>query len=252
MAAGVSREKDPLYELTQGRPKALLPVAGRPMVQWVLDAMAASKSVDRVVVVGLEGGLSFPRELHCLPSCGGYLDNARAGAHRLLELDPRSDRRLLLLAADTPAVRPEHFDWVVEQALATDDDFYYPVISREVMEARFPGSRRTYLRFRDGRFCGGDIVVVRACLFIGDTGVWQRLSDARKSPLKTASIIGLQVLLRYLLGRLSIDDAVRLGSRRLGVRGRALECPHAEIGMDVDKPSQLELVEEVMRRRGAS
>jgi hypothetical protein len=31
-------------------------------------------------------------------------------------------------------------------------------------------------------------------------------------------------------------------SKRLGLRGRAVVCPYAEIGMDVDKPFQLEIM----------
>jgi hypothetical protein len=213
------------------------------------DALAGARSVGRVVVVGLDGGLSFPREIHYVPNQGGYMDNALAGARQLLAIDPQAVR-LLLLSADIPAVLPAHIDWVVAQALATDEDFYYSVIERRVMEERFPGSRRTFLRFQGRQYCGGDVVVIRTSLFAMDTGIWQRLSDARKSPLKTAAIIGPWVLLRFALGLLPIDDAVRLASRRLGVRGRALPSPYAEVGMDVDKPFQLELVEEALRRRG--
>jgi hypothetical protein len=35
----------------------------------------------------------------------------------------------------------------------------------------------------------------------------------------------------------------------VNVRGRAVNCPHPEVGMDVDKPFQLDLVEEYLRRR---
>jgi NDP-sugar pyrophosphorylase family protein len=39
IAGGIPEPGDPLYEYTQGQPKALLDIAGKPMVQWVLDAL---------------------------------------------------------------------------------------------------------------------------------------------------------------------------------------------------------------------
>jgi hypothetical protein len=220
------------------------------MVQWVLDSLATAKTVGRAVVVGLEGGLFFPREIHYLANQGGMMDNILAGAHKIMELDPQS-RSILLISSDIPAVTGPHIDWVLGQALATNDDFYYCVIERQAMEGSFPGCRRTFFRFRDKEVCGGDLVVINTGVFSMDAGIWQRLSAARKSRWKTVAAIGPLVLLRFLLGRLTIEEAVRVASRRLGIRGRALDCQFPEAGMDVDKPFQRDLVEEALRRRGS-
>jgi hypothetical protein len=250
MAGGIPLEGEPLYPLSQGRSKALLPVAGRCMAQWVLDALAASSQIRRAVVVGLDGGLQYPRELVYLPNQGGILENILAGAHKILELDPQADY-LLCISADIPAITAEQIDWVITQAQATQDDFYYCVVERRVMEERFPGCRRTFFHFKDKDVCGGDLAVVSTRVFSMDTGVWQRLTEARKSRWKTAATIGFGVLILFLLGRLTIDETVRRASRRLKVRGRALHCPHPEVGMDVDKPFQRDLVEHDLLRRGA-
>jgi len=248
LAGGIPREGEPLYPLTRGVSKALLPVAGKPMVQWVLDSLATAKTVGRAVVVGLEGGLSFPREIHYLANQGGMMDNILAGAHKIMELDPQS-RYMLLISSDIPAITGPHIDWVLGQALATNDDFYYCVIERQAMEGSFPGCRRTFFHFRDKEVCGGDMVVINTGVFSMDAGIWQRLSAARKSRWKTAATIGFDVLLLFLLRLLTIDEAVRRASRRLGVRGRAIHCPYPEVGMDVDKPFQLELVDGFIVRR---
>ena len=249
-AGGIPKPGEPMYPLTQGRSKVLLPVAGKCMAQWVLDALGASTRVRRAVVVGLEGGLQYPRELVYLPDQGSLLDNMLAGARKILELDPQA-QYLLLLSADVPAVTAAQIDWVIGQALATQDDVYYCVIERRLMEGRFPGCRRTFYRFRDEQVCGGDVAVVSTRVFSMDTGIWQRLTEARKSPLKTAAAIGFGLLFLFLIGRLTIDETVRRAGLRLKVRGRAIHCPYPEVGMDVDKPFQLELVEEYLRRQAA-
>ena len=59
IAGGIPEPGDPLYEFTQGKPKALLDIAGKPMVQWVLDAIGGADRIDQVVLVSLseESGL---------------------------------------------------------------------------------------------------------------------------------------------------------------------------------------------------
>ena len=48
-AGGIPEPDDPLYAYTQGKSKALLDIAGKPMVQWVLDAVCASQNIDNIV-----------------------------------------------------------------------------------------------------------------------------------------------------------------------------------------------------------
>ncbi len=40
-----------LYPLTKTRPKPLLPVAGRPMVEWILDRLAGVREIDQIHLV---------------------------------------------------------------------------------------------------------------------------------------------------------------------------------------------------------
>ena len=54
LAGGIPSPEDPLYNYTQGRSKALVDIAGAPMVQWVLNALGGAISVDHVLVVGLD------------------------------------------------------------------------------------------------------------------------------------------------------------------------------------------------------
>lgn len=248
LAGGIPREGEPLYSLSQGRSKALLTVAGKPMVQWVLDALDASKHIGRIFVVGLDGGLRFSRAVTYLPNQGEFLNNVLLGARTLSESDPQVSN-LLLISSDIPAVTGSQIDWVIEQTFANHEEFYYCVLDRKVMEGRFPGCRRTFFRFRDREVCGGDMAVIGMSVFSKERGLWHKLTEARKSRWKTAAIIGFDTLLLFALRLLTIDAAVRRASRRLGVRGKVLFCPYPEVGMDVDKPFQLDIVTEFLYRR---
>jgi len=285
-AGGVPGPADPLYPLTRGQPKALLEVAGKPMIQWVLDALGAARTVRRVIVVGdlspqppsLEGkgelgvarfppsplqgegvasltgmgvGLTCPKPLHFLPSRGSLVHNLLAGARWLAEDDPAA-RYGLLVSSDLPTLTPEAVDWSVEAALQTDHDGYYSVIARAVMEARFPDARRSYFRLKDGAYTAGDLALLAVRLATEAHPVWQQLVEARKNIVRQAQLIGPGLALRFITRQLTLAEAERRISARLGVRGRALVCPYAEAGMDVDKPHHYEIMRRELEKRSAA
>jgi hypothetical protein len=71
---------------------------------------------------------------------------------------------------------------------------------------------------------------------------WESLIGTRKSPLKQASIIGLDTFFQVATRSITLEDLVAKVSGRIGIMGRAIIWPHAEPCMDVDKPHQLELL----------
>jgi molybdopterin-guanine dinucleotide biosynthesis protein A len=242
LAGDSSDPENILFPYTQGKPKALVDVAGKPMAQWVLDALAGAESVEDVHVVGLdvECGLTCAKPLYFLPCQGSMLENIKAGIQHTSRLNPKACHTLLV-SCDIPAITPEIVDWRVNTALEHDSDIDYVVVERRTMEKRFPGANRSYVRLKDLELCGGDMNVARLAL-LEQEQLWLQIIDARKNALKQAALIGIDVLLLLLLKRISLQDAERRVSKRLGVKGRACISPYAEVAMDVDKPHQLELM----------
>ena len=72
-AGGIPEPGEPLYAFSQGQSKALIDVAGKPMIQWILDALSGARSIKNVLIVGLDGteGLACKKMLHYLPNQGG-------------------------------------------------------------------------------------------------------------------------------------------------------------------------------------
>lgn len=249
-AGGIPQPGEPLYDNTRGAVKAMLDVAGKPMIQWVLDALSGARTVAGVIVVGLpaDSGLTCLKPIDYLPNQGQMLQNIRAGLARTLELDPGA-HHVLTVSSDIPAITPEMVDWEVNTARETDHDVYYTVIPRQVMEARYPGSRRSYIRLKDAEVCGGDMNVLRTLIVSTKDELWSRIIAARKSALKQAALIGFDTLLLLMFHLITLQQAERLASRRLGLKGRVIISPYAEIGMDIDKPHQLEIVRADLARR---
>jgi hypothetical protein len=139
-------------------------------------------------------------------------------------------------------------DWEVRSALETNHQGYYALIPREAMERRFPGSRRTYFALREGRFCGGDMNLLKTEIVADYNPAWRRIAESRKSVLKQAALVGFDTLLLMALGRLSTPQVEQRVRERLGVNGRFLICPYAEVGMDVDKPNQYEMLKRELEK----
>ena len=249
-AGGIPDSEDPLYEYTQGESKALLEIAGKPMVQWVLDAVCGSEKIDQIVMVGLEPdcGVTCDKPMTYIPNQGGMLDNVRTSIYKTAELNPNAEL-VMLVSSDIPSVTTEMVDWAIEAAQETEDDMYYNIITKEVMEARYPDSKRSFIKFKDAEICGGDMNIVRASAASGNDELWERLIAARKNIFKQAALFGYSTLFLMLTRRLSIHDAAPRVSKQIGIRGRAIFCPYAELAMDVDKPHQYEILRADMEKQ---
>jgi GTP:adenosylcobinamide-phosphate guanylyltransferase len=249
-AGGTPTEKEPLHQYTRGLPKALLQIAGKSMLQWVLDALNGSDGVSGIVLVGLPQ----TTEVQCrhpitfLPDYGGIISNIQAGVDEILRIDSAAEKALIV-SSDIPAIKTAMVDWMIKMVEETDADIFYNVITRQVMEKAFPGSKRTYIRLKELEVCGGDLNALRLSFLTRGNSFFDQIINSRKNPLKQASIFGFDIFLSIFLNRFSLQDVERKISERIGAKGKAVICPYAEIGMDVDKPGQFEMVQKYMQNQ---
>jgi CTP:molybdopterin cytidylyltransferase MocA len=222
--------------------KALLPFAGRPLLQRVLDACGEARSIRRVVVVGIDGLKAFdaPDALF-LPDTGSIAGNVSAGA-RQLAAGPDAGTHAVVIACDLPLITGPMLDWLVAQADNDDFDFHYTVIHKDSMEARFPGSRRTFYRVRDGIFCGGDAHVLSFRLIDRLLQISSQYAARRKNPFQLAWLAGPVFTLRFFAGLESHTDICHRVERLLGFPGRVVVSKFPELGMDIDKPEHLRAI----------
>jgi molybdopterin-guanine dinucleotide biosynthesis protein A len=248
LAGGAPAAGDPLHPLTRGGPKALLAIAGRPMIQWVLDALGAARTIRRVIVVGLareDARLACAKPLTFVADQGSLIANLKAGG-RAAQSQSSPPSHALAVSADVPLLTAPVVDWIVRAARETDHEAYYVIVPRAAMERRFPASGRSFVGLREGGFAGGDLSLFKLTLLREHHPVWEKLVAARKSRSAQARLLGLDVLLLLAIGRLGLARLERRVRARLGVDACGLVCPHAEAAMDVDKPHQYEMLSRVL------
>ncbi len=245
MAGGIPKPDQPLYQYTQGIAKAMLEIAKKPMVQWVLDALDEAERVDSITIIGLpeDCEVSSDKPLYYVPNQGGMLDNIVAGIYNVLDHNPQSEY-VLTVSSDIPGINGEMVDWLIDTAMQTQHDIYYGIVTREVMEARYPESNRTFTKLADMHVCGADIHIAHKTMVTDPEhlAMWEELIGKRKSPLKQAASIGILTLILLLMGRLSLEGAVERVTKRLNITGRPIVWEYAEPAMDIDKPHQLEIL----------
>jgi hypothetical protein len=86
----------------------------------------------------------------------------------------------------------------------------------------------------------------------GEDALWDKIIASRKNVFKQAALIGYDTLFLLLFRRVTLAGAVARVAKRIHLTGRALLCPYAEIGMDVDKPFQLEIMRTELSKRAQS
>ncbi len=244
LAGGQLAHDDPLRSENQEGHRSLINIQGKPMAQWVINALSGCDSIGDIYILGLpqETNLNSSKPLHFLSDEGNLFDNIRAGVQRSAEDHP-SQSKVMIAAADIPAIRADAVDWLIKQVSEDPNALlYYCVISQQVMDSRFPRSDRSFIRFKDISVCGGDINVIDHKLVSEEKPIWKQISEARKHPLKQARLLGLDSLLLIALHLLTLDKAVEMVCRKLSLDARALLTPYAEMGMDADKPNQLAIL----------
>lgn len=219
--------------------KALAPVGGRPMLLRVLDALSAAEEVGDCILCGpsadLLEGVPEIRErigagaLRWLPHQATPSNSALSALHSL-----PADAPVLLTTADHALLSAPVVDYFCKKARRSGCDVVAGLASYAMTLARYPGMRRTKTRFRDGPYCGCNLYAFLTPESRTAADFWRRVEHQRKRPLKMIAELGWLTALRYVLGTLSLNGALRLVSKRMGVKAGAVVLPFAEAAVDVD------------------
>jgi GTP:adenosylcobinamide-phosphate guanylyltransferase len=224
------------------------------MVARVVDALAPCASVDRIALALEDAALLDDlRALRPLVAAGRLTLLTTAATPSLsvqATLDQLPDPLpLLVTTGDHPLLTPEIVEHFCAAARATGADFVAGLAPASAIRKTYPDAERTYLRFRDERYSGANLFAILAPDGRRAVAFWRRVEEERKRPWRLVRAFGWRQLLAYLLGRLTLDDAMARASHVIGARVAAVVMPYAEAAIDVDKAADLELAERILARQ---
>lgn len=229
--------------------RALLRLAGKPMLTYVVEALRACRKIEKIYIIGdcqsIAPFFTDLSDLVLLPAGEDLIDNALAGIKHCRG-------QVIIASADIPLLSTEILEeFITLCSCYPDHDFYYPVVPRQVNDRVFPGAKRTYFKFKDGEVTGGNIFIFNASMpkdqlsRVEEFG--RSFTDARKTKIRIVLKVGIFFLLKMILGRVSLAEAEQKVSRLVGFKGKVLPFEKPEIALDVDKESDLKSAEAALR-----
>lgn len=237
---------DALSAKTPGAPnKAFVAIGGVALVERTIRALKSASSISRIIAVA-------PERAHGHPALA-LADEVRPDGQRIREslrnglagLAPGED--VLVSTSDLPVLTAESIDDYVMRASEKDAELTYGCIEKRAHLAKYPRVPHTWAPLRDGTYCGTGFVTIRPAVWPSLERFIEALGHARKNPLQLAGLFGWDVLLRFAVRRLTIAAAEERASRIVGARVRAVVSPYPEIGVNVDRVSDIALAEELVK-----
>ena len=228
--------------------RALLPLADRPAIAWLLDSLRDVENIDRIIVIGPKNTLELLPQLST--NIVGVPSQDTLSANVLAGIDASRTPSVLLMTCDIPLATSQTWNEFFAKVSAGNWEAAYPIVRSEVMESTFPSGKRTYATVTDGKFTGGNAFVLpRSCRPVLEK-VLETAYNARKNPLKLAGLLGISFIFKAVTRRLSIADLEKKVSQILRCNAGAVEMQDAAIAFDIDKEADYRLVQSIFTKRG--
>jgi GTP:adenosylcobinamide-phosphate guanylyltransferase len=227
--------------------KALIPVGGEPMVRRPVMALLASDRIGSVRVLAQQPG----RIAAVLPA-DPRLTVAPSGATIAATLeaicnDPAVQWPVLVTTADHALLDAGMIDDFCERSAGAD--IAIAVVERRALLHRLPATRRTWLRFRGGAYSGANLFLLKSPRVAPAIALWRSAEQDRKKGWRLLWAMGPALFLGAALRLLTLDQALHKIGRKLRLDVRAVEMANPLAAVDVDKDSDLRLVEILLADR---
>lgn len=252
--AGERSGANPVAQAAGVSQKCWAPVAGVPMLLRVIESLSRCPAVGRIAV-SLQGAAT-EHDRATLAECAAALDltvlpcGTGPSASILAAVEALADPfPLLITTADHPLLQAEMIDHFWLACAGAQADVAAAVTPASVIEQSYPETRRTYLKFADGRRSGANLFVLTGPPGLRAVEFWRRIEQNRKRPWRLMRAFGVMSLMAYLLGQLTVARAARRASAIIGAKVAIIDLPFAEAAIDVDKPADLVLVDRILKDR---
>lgn len=254
LLAGSRPGTDPLAEAFGAEAKALVPIEGEAMLSRVAKALLAEAEIKRIILLAQRLDLiqqhadtswlvGEPRVAMETAS-----DSVSASVSEALDRH-EEDYPFLVTTADHPLLTGEMVRHFVSEGMAAGTDLAVGLVERKLLDAAYPGNRRTWMPFRGGSYSGANLFLLATPKVRRAIGFWQGIEHQRKKARAIMAAFGPFLFLGIALKLLNLRAALRIAARRLGLTAVPVELPWAEACIDVDKPSDHALASRILAER---
>jgi GTP:adenosylcobinamide-phosphate guanylyltransferase len=244
LAAGRGAD-DPMAKAFGVAHKCTVPIAGKPMLDHVIDALRGTP-VEQPYIVSID-------DLSVLRAEPGHFTQqtsaTSAPASALQAIAAIGTYPVLITTGDHPLLTPAMIDHMLHTSQSSAADVLVGLATAETILAAYPDTKRTWFNLGGTRVSGCNLFTVMNANGLKLLQAWQDLEKNRKQPWKLVLAFGLKPLWLFATGALTPERAFNHVSSRLGIVVKPVFLPFAEAAIDVDKPSDLALAEAILKQR---
>ena len=234
--------------------KSFAPIDGRPMVHRVLDALASAQQVGTRILCGPSQSLiELEPQLKARIETGEvkWIDShptPSLSTYHALQTIPEG-KPVLVTTADHALLTPQIVDHFCSEARRLPSDVAVGLTAYDGVMAAYPETRRTAIKFKDGAYCGCNLFGFLTPSSDRAAQFWRQLEQERKKPLRMMRILGWWTIVRYLLGRITLNNGLEELSSKMQTRVRAVLLPFPQAAIDVDTVDDWHFVQSLAKKQ---
>ncbi|MCK5848830.1 MAG: NTP transferase domain-containing protein [Caldisericia bacterium] len=232
--------------------KVLIPILQVPCIKWVLNAFNNStnqfSSDINTVLVGtrslkLEGFTSQCSTFVEVPQTNKLSDNVRTG------MEACNGEFVVMTSGDIPCINTQVIsNLLINIEKFKDFDLIIPLITKESVEALFPGSQRTYVKIKEGNVKIANAFIVKRSAFHKLEKIMNSFIENRKSVFKLALSFGLINLLKlFIFKSISVEQLEKAFFKAVDINVKGYFTVDAQLAVDLDKESDINNLTEYLR-----
>jgi len=243
---------DPLAQAGGVSHKCFIDIAGRPMLERVVEGVMTSPRVKHVIVAiepdsmdgakQILGVLPGADAIEYVPSQDNIGTSVAAVAKQ--ELLP-----LIITTGDNALQTEEMVTFFCNALDGVTEDAALGLTPASYVLEKYPEGNRAFHRFRDGAFSSCNLYAILTPKGMEGTQVFRSGGQFGKKPKRLIGAFGFFAFALYKSRMFKLRTVLRTLSRGIGVRTAPVLMPFAEGPIDVDRPVDWDLANRIMAAR---
>lgn len=243
---------DPLALAHGVSDKCLVPVAGRPLIEHVVDTLGSSPRIGRIMVSINEPSLldRLPRssqliaagKLRAICSSGNLADSVIAAARKLTF-------PILITTADNVLLSHAAIETMSQTCTDVSADAAAAFARKQAVLAAHPEGQRRFYTFQDDGYSNCNCYWIANEKALAAAEIFRSGGQFAKNPLRIAASFGVLNLLRFRFGLSRFADSFKAISSRFGLTIHPVVFDDGSLAIDVDNDRTHKIVSEILQRR---
>lgn len=242
---------NPIAEAHGVSHKCLAPIAGQPLIKWVVEPLAAQlgSAMIRVVIEPEAFESVRPHLYDVSPRARVELVESRPGIREsVLAAAAGRTGPFLITTADNVLLSDAA---ITRMRAALDDgaDVVAMLATKASVLAVHPQAQRGFYAFADGEYANCNLYALRDLRAFKAVRIFREGGQFMKNPQRLMRAFGLINILLVRFKLLSLAGAMKRLSRRFGLRFEALVPEDGAQAIDVDNERTYRIAESVLLKR---